>query len=162
MIDAIGLAEMLADQFAALDDVRPVESRVIEDGDVVIFAFTWPLSRADEVILAAGHGAQVTEFRSELLQMIAPSLAELVELDLGRQVAGSQSTLAEDPRHVMVTFALGAPKGTDPEAAEALQNWARQLRRNADAQRRRYRKRREELRRLREELIRQREAGRSG
>jgi hypothetical protein len=162
MIDATGLAEMLADQFAALDDARPVESRVVQDGDMVIFAFTWPLSRADEVISTVGHGAQLTEFRSELLQMITPSLAELVELDLGRQVASSLATLAEDPRHVMVTFVLGAPKETDPEAVEALRNWARQLRRNAGVQRRRYRKRREELRRQREELIRRRTAGPSG
>jgi hypothetical protein len=156
LIDAGGLAEMLADQFAALDDERPVEPRVIEDGDVVIFAFTWPLGRADEVISAAGRGAQLTEFRSELLQMITPSLAELVELDLGRKVASSVSTLAEDPQQVMVTFALGAPKETDPEAVEALRNWTRQLRLNARIQRRRYRRRREQLRRQREELIRNR------
>jgi hypothetical protein len=162
MIDATGLTEMLADQFAALDDARPVEARVIQDGDVVIFAFTWPLSRADEVISTVGRGAQLTEFRSELLEMITPSLAELVELDLGRQVASSLPALAEDPRQVMVTFVLGAPRETDPEAVEALRNWATQLRRNAGVQRRRYRKRREELRRQREELIRQRSAGPSG
>jgi hypothetical protein len=151
--DAGGLAEMLADQFAALDDVRPVDPRLVEDGDVAIFAFTWPLGRADEVISAAGRGAQLTEFRSGLLQMITPSLAELIELDLGRKVTSSLSTLSNDPRHVMVTFALGAPRETDPEAVEALRNWTRQLRLNARVQRRRYQKRREQLRREREELI---------
>jgi hypothetical protein len=142
----------LSDQFAVLDDARPTGSRAIEDGDVVIFAFSWPLNGADEVLIASGRDGQLAKFRSEFLRIITPSLSGLVELDLRREVTNSLPVLGDDPREAKITFALGVRKGQDPEAAEALQNWSRQLRRKARGERLRLRTRREELRLLREQI----------
>jgi hypothetical protein len=119
---------------------------------VVIFAFAWPLNGADELLSASGRDEQLAKFRSEFLRIITPSLAGLVELDLRREVVGSLPVLGDDPQDAMITFALGPRKGQDPEAAEALQNWSRQLRRKARGERSRLRIRREELRLLREQI----------
>jgi hypothetical protein len=147
-----GLAKLLTDQFAVLDDTRPTGSRAIEDGDVVIFAFSWPLNGADEVLVSSGRDEQLSIFRSEFLRIITPSLSGLVELDLRREVTSSLPVLGDDPRDVTITFALGIRKGQDPEATEALKNWSRQLRRKARGERLRLRSRREELRLLREQI----------
>jgi hypothetical protein len=124
---------------------------------MVIFTFTWPLVPAEELLSISSRSALLTSLRSEILRAITPSLTELVELQLRRLVSGSLPTVADDPRYAMVTFALGAPRGIDQESAEALRNWARQLRLNAGRQRRLYKERREELRRRREEMARRRE-----
>jgi hypothetical protein len=125
------LAKLLSDQFAVLDDVRPVGARAVIDGDVLVFAFTWPLSRADELLLGARYKDQVLGFRTELLKLIAPSLAELVEIDIGREVCCSRPSVAEALRHAAVVFELGTATSNDDERIEALRNWSGQVRRQA-------------------------------
>jgi hypothetical protein len=103
-------------------------------------------------LVSSGRDEQLAKFRSEFLRIITPSLSGLVELDLRREVTSSLPVPGDDPRDAMITFALGARKGQDPEAAEALRNWSRQLRRKARGERLRLRSRREELRLLREQI----------
>jgi hypothetical protein len=92
----------------------------------VIFDFVWPLTPADELLVTSGRDEQVVRFRSELLQIIVPSLAGLVELELRREVTGSLPAMGDDSRHAMISFALGDRKGEDREAADALRNWSLQ------------------------------------
>jgi hypothetical protein len=146
------LAELLSDQFAVLDDTRPTEARALEDENLLIFTFLWPLRPADEVIIASGHDEGLAKFRAEFLRIIAPSLANLVELDLHREVTSSAPSLGDDTRHASVSFALGPRKSLDRETVEALRNWGVQRRRKARDERSALSGRREELRQLRAEI----------
>jgi hypothetical protein len=158
--DRAELAQLLTDQFAVLDDTRPTRPHAVEDGGVVIYAFAWPLTPADEMLVAAGRDEGIVRFRSEFLRIISPSLAGLVELELNREVTSSLPALGDDSCHAMISFALGDRNGEDLEAAEALRNWSAQLRRKARDERSRLRGRREELRRLRAEIARERRSAR--
>jgi hypothetical protein len=146
------LAELLSDQFAVLDDTRPTEARALDEGDLLIFTFVWPLRPADELLIASGRDEGLATFRAEFLRIIAPSLANLVELDLHREVTSSAPSLGDDTRHASFSFALGARKSLDRETMEALRNWGVQRRRKARDERSALSGRREELRRLHEEI----------
>jgi hypothetical protein len=146
------LAKLLTDQFAVLDDTRPTDARVVEDGDILVFTFVWPLTPADELLTASGRDEGLAKFRAQFLRIVAPSLAGLVELDLNREVDNSAPSLGGDPRYVSISFALGPRKSLDRETVEALRNWGVQRRRKARDERSALSGRREELRQLREEI----------
>jgi hypothetical protein len=143
------LARLLADQFGALDDTRPGRARAECDRAVLVFTFDWPLLPADELLAGAGRADQMSDFRLTVLANVAPSLAELVELDLRRQVVSTSPSLGPGGRDVGLSFTLGNRLLIDREGVEGLRNWARQVRRRTGA-------RRQVLRRVREELARAR------
>jgi hypothetical protein len=151
-----GLAGLLADQFALLDEMRPRKPRVVEAGGVLVFTFTWPYIPVDEAVARTPLRGRLARLRGLLLEDITGYLTEIVETDRERTVTSSVPTLGDDPRLASVSFTLGARKAGYGDEAEALRNWAGQLRRQAREQRRRHRTRRQELRRIREELAQRR------
>jgi hypothetical protein len=133
------LATMLCDQFVALGHRRPAVARVIVEGDVVLVVLAW-----------------WEEAGKELLDGVAPTLAELVRIDARREIADLRTAVTPDGRRAMVSFVLGATTEDGNERRAALQGWAEQVRRNAIRQQGVLRERRAELRRFRTELARNR------
>jgi hypothetical protein len=140
-----------------LDEVRPREPHVVEAQETIVFTFSWPYIPVDEAAARSSHREELVRLRGLLLEDIADDyLSGVVEIDRGRTVTGCRSTLGTDPRDATVSFALGPRKIAYGQEAEALRNWAVQVRRHAREERERYARRRQELRRLREELARRR------
>jgi hypothetical protein len=129
---------MLCDQFAALGHRRPAVARVVEEGDVMLLVLAW------------------WEEGKQLLDEVAPTLAELVGLDARREIVDLRTAVTPDGCRAMVSFVLGAPTEDGTERSAALRNWAEQVRRNAAHQQIVYQERRAELRRFRIELQRTR------
>jgi hypothetical protein len=105
------LAEVLADQLAAIGCRRPARARVIASGDAVIFVFPW----FDPV---------------ERLEMTGPLLADLVERDRRRRVRDLSTTAGESGGQAMISFVLGEPI-EDSERLPGLRNWTAQVKRNS-------------------------------
>ncbi len=101
------LAERLADRFAALAEVRPRRPRATRSDGALVFSFEWPLTPGDEHLLATGHKDDVMALRRGFLGALMRSLAELVELDLGRAVTASDPELGDDPSDARAWFTLG-------------------------------------------------------
>jgi hypothetical protein len=138
------LAEMLCDQFVALGHRRPAVARVVEDGDVLLLVLAW-----------------WEEAGKELLDLVAPTLGELVHLERRRELVDLRTAVTGDGCRAMVSFVLGAPTEDGTEERVALRNWTEQVRRNALEQQGIYRTRRAELRRFRVELARSRAEARA-
>jgi hypothetical protein len=138
------LAAMLCDQFVALGHRRPAVARVIEEENVVLLVLAW-----------------WEEEGKELLNRVAPSLGELVELEARREVVDMRTAVTPDGYRAMVSFVLGAETEDRVERRVALQNWAAQVRRNAAVQQGMYRARRKELVRFRNALRRTRAEARA-
>jgi hypothetical protein len=134
-----GLAAMFCDQFVALGHRRPAVARVIVEGDVVLLVLAW-----------------WEEAGKELLDRVAPTLAELLRLDSRREIADLRTAVTPDGRRAMVSFVLGKATEDGGERRAALQGWAEQVRRNATRQQDILRERRAELKRFRIELARRR------
>lgn len=129
------LAELLCDQFVALGYRRPAAARIVGENDVLLLLLGWSED-------AGGN----------LLEQIAPALAELVTMDLRREVAGLGTAVTPDGCRALVSFVLGSPVEASSERFEAIQGWCTQVQSNARRQQARHLQRRHELRRLRDEM----------
>jgi hypothetical protein len=146
------LAQLLVDQFANLDDVRPNEARIVRETDAVQFRFGWPLGAWEESLTRSQGEELLRGFRTDFLGAIAPSLAEVVEALGSREVTSSDVHLDPHGRRAEVCFALGSSTTDGAERAEGLRNWGRQVRRNARRQRAEHSRRVAELLRLTESM----------
>ena len=128
------LADLLCDQFVALGYRRPAVARIVGEGDLLLLVLGW----------SEREGRQV-------LDELAPVLAELVSLDTHREVLDLGTSVTFDCSRAMVSFVLGGPVD-EPERFDALQGWWLQVRSNTRREQARNTQRQRELVRLRAEM----------
>jgi hypothetical protein len=128
------LAGLLCDQFAALGYRRPAVARLVSEGDVLLLLLGW------------------SEQAGGSLDVVAPSLAELVTMDLHQEVTDLGTSVTTDGCRAIVSFVMGSPVEASSERFEAVKGWCNQVHRNARRQQACHRQRRRELTRLRAEM----------
>jgi uncharacterized protein YbcI len=132
------LASALADQFAVLYDARPLDPRASFADQVLAFSFDGGLARSDEWLLRAGRDEQLCDFREQFMRVIERDLDNVVEALSGCQVVRFVSSFDPTTRVTDCFFTLAKPPGSEREQRQALLNWSEQVRRNAQASRKRH------------------------
>jgi hypothetical protein len=146
------LARLLSCQFESLGESRPSRVRVAEEANTVSLAFGWPLAPWEAILVRSGQQHRLERFRLELLEAIAPSLAEVVEIEIGREARSRSLALAARGQEATVGFALGGPTEDGAESRRAIRNWSLQVRRSARHQRSEHRRQVERLKRATEAM----------
>lgn len=146
------LVHLLSCQFESLGDAPATAGRILEEGDTLRFTFRWPLANWEALLARTGHRERLVSFRSQFLQAIAPSLAEVVEAMRGRETQPRSPEISADCQSASFDFALGAAVEDRAEERQAVRNWSSQLRRNARRQRTEHRRHSEEVSRVAEAM----------
>jgi uncharacterized protein YbcI len=125
------LATTLADQFAVLYDVRPVDPVVTLGGNTLSFTFQGGLTPSDESLLAGGRDTDLREFREHFLRVAADQLQAVVEALVPARVSFFYSAFDSDSRTTNCSFVLDFSADAEREQREAILSWSEQVRRNA-------------------------------